>query len=300
MTHQSVSYKGYSTDFIPLPSKTGYDEPLFGPGDPVLARYPGTRVFLPGLCHLIEPVSVKICFVGDEDRKIRDVSPRFVIPWKARSPRDSIEPGPPLLSFCFTIRSIRPDYGIQARSTITWPGQRWMPPRCTREFRVETNSGPYQWHNGLVQPIPSAEQHYWVQYSTTSMFWVEDRQAFLQVPYDCTKIDVREAQRGGVPSKWEEISFHQTSWLWLLGYKFERNTLSTYGSSAWMPELLPERYGGHLNDGEPVRLAGDLSIIIGLAAFSGPPDKMVETIQNSFRAAGPRWTPHGHGGEGSE
>jgi hypothetical protein len=52
--------------------------------------------------------------------------------------------------------------------------------------------------------------------------------------------------------------------------------------------------------GEPEGLAGDLSIIIGLAAFSAPPDKMVETIQTSFRAAGPRWTPHGHEGEGSE
>src|ERR1700722_12037708 len=236
MTHQSVSYKGYSADFIPLPSKTGYDETLFSLGDPVLARYPGTRVFLPGLCHFIEPVSVKVCFVRDEDGKSRDVSPQFVIPWKARSSRDSIEPGPPLLSFCFTIRSIRPDYRIQARSTIPAPSPLWMPPTYTRAFRVETNSGPYQWYNGLVQPIPPAEEHYWMQYSTTSMFWCEDRQAFLQVPYDCTKIDVSEAQRGGVPSKWEGISFHHTPWLSLLGYEFERNTLSTHGSSTWMPE----------------------------------------------------------------
>jgi hypothetical protein len=55
-----------------------------------------------------------------------------------------------------------------------------------------------------------------------------------------------------------------------------------------MPELLPEQYDRSLNDGEPARLAGDLSIIVGLAALSAPPDKMVEAIQNSFRAAGPR------------
>src|ERR1700730_14275244 len=36
MTHKSGSYKGYSTGFIPLPSKTGYDETLLGPGDPLL------------------------------------------------------------------------------------------------------------------------------------------------------------------------------------------------------------------------------------------------------------------------
>lgn len=135
MTHKSVSYKGYSTDFIPLPSKTGYDETLFGPGDPVLVRYPGTRVFLPGLCHFVEPVSVKIYFVGDEDGKSRDVSPQFVIPWKTRSSRDSIKRGPPLLSFCFTIRSIRPDYTIQSRRFIPWPF--WVTPTDMRAFRLK-------------------------------------------------------------------------------------------------------------------------------------------------------------------
>jgi len=115
MTRKSVSYQGHSTDFIPLPSKTGHDETLFGPGDPVLARYPSTRVFPPGICHFIEPVSIKIYFVGDEDGKSRDVSPQFVIPWKAQSSRDSVNRGPLLVSFCFTIGSIRPDYTIQSR-----------------------------------------------------------------------------------------------------------------------------------------------------------------------------------------
>jgi len=211
MTHKSVSYKGYSTDFIPLPSKTGHDETLFGPGDPVLTGYPGTRVFLPGLCHFIEPVSAKIYFAGDEDGKSRDVSPQLMIPSKARSSRDSIGRGPPLLSFCFTIRSIRPDYRIQARSTIPVPSQLWMPPpTSTRAFRVETNPGPYQWHNGLVQPILSVEQHYWMQYSTTSMFWCEDGRGFLQVPYDCTKVDVSDAlstSECNIPLPWSRLTF---------------------------------------------------------------------------------------------
>src|SRR4051812_44471552 len=132
------------------------------------------------------------------------------------------------------------------------------------------------------------------------MFCCEDRQAFLQVPYDCSKIDVSDAQKDGVPLKWELISFQQNLWLSLLGYRFERITLSACGSSAWMPELLPERYGGYSNDGEPGQLAGDLSIIVGLVAFSAPPDKMLEMTQKSFWAAGLRWTPHGHGEEGSE
>jgi hypothetical protein len=99
---------------------------------------------------------------------------------------------------------------------------------------------------------------------------VRDRQAFLQVPYDCTKIDVSDAQKDGVPLEWELISFEQNWWLSPLGYRFERITLSTYGSSAWMFELLPEQYGGYSNDGELPQLAGDLFIIVGLVAFSAP------------------------------
>ena len=179
----------------------------------------------------------KVVRVGSP--RVIDCSGKFqVIPWKARSSRDSIERGLPLLSFCFTIRSIRPDYRIQARSTIPAPSQLWMLATYMRSFRVETNSGPYQWHNGLVQPIPSGEQPYWMQYSTTSMFWYEDCRGFLQVPYDCTKVDVSDAlctSERDIPPPWSGLTFRHTLGpdnrsLSLVGYAYEELVLDSLGS----------------------------------------------------------------------
>ena len=107
------------------------------------------------------------------------------------------------------------------------------------------------------------------------MFWCEDRQAFLQVPYDCTKVDVSEAlstSERDIPLPWSGLTFHNAPGpdnrsLSLVGYAYEELILDAPGSLAWMPELLPERYDGYLNDGEPARLAGDLSIIIGLCSL---------------------------------
>lgn len=107
------------------------------------------------------------------------------------------------------------------------------------------------------------------------MFWCEDRQAFLQVPYDCTKVDVSDAlstSERDIPLPWSGLTFRHAPGpdnrsLSLVGYAYEELILDAPGSLVWMPELLPEQYDGYLNDGEPARLAGDLSIIIGLAAF---------------------------------
>jgi hypothetical protein len=125
-----------------------------------------------------------------------------------------------------------------------------MPATYMRAFRVETNSGPYQWHNGLVQPIPSGEQPYWMQYSTTSMFWCEDCRGFLQVPYDCTKVDVSDAlctSERDIPPPWSGLTFRHALGpdnrsLSLVGYAYEKLVLDSLGSLAWMPELLPQRY----------------------------------------------------------
>lgn len=181
-------------------------------------------------------------------------------------------------------------------------------PTSMRAFRAETNSGPYQWQNGLVQPIPSVEQHYWTQYSTTSMFWCEDSRGFLQVPHDRTKVDVSDAlstSERDIPLPWSGLTFRHTLGPdnrspSLVGYAYEELILDSLVSLAWMPELLSQRYDGRLNDRGTARLAGDLPVMIGLAAFSAPPDKMMEAIRNSFRAAGPHWIPHDHRGEGIE
>lgn len=107
-------------------------------------------------------------------------------------------------------------------------------------FGVETNSGPYRRHNGLVRAIPSAEQQHWMHYATTSMFWTLDRQAFLQVPYDCTKIDVSDAlstSERDIPLPWSGLTFHNAPGpdnrsLSLVEYAYEELILDAPGSLA--------------------------------------------------------------------
>jgi hypothetical protein len=110
-----------------------------------------------------------------------------------------------------------------------------------------------------------------------------------------------------IPLPWEKISFSHRSrldnrLLAVLGYHCEKNQLDAPASGAWMPELLPDVYEHHDSQQSAFtsQLAGDLSIIVGLVAFSAPQDKEVETMKNSFRVAGPHWAPHGRVGQGSE
>lgn len=307
--HNTKIYRGYSTDFIPLRPEAGKNRDIISLGQRVLARYPGTRLLLPGIYLDLNFQSIIVDFLHDDQGIPRGIDARFVIPWKSRSSASSEKRGQPL-SFCFTIRGIRPDYSVQPRRFTKPPNSFWLPPVRTQAFRLDTTIGSYQWHNGFVRPISAAEQDYWVHYSTASIFWSSDRQAFFHVPRDCTKVNVEDNLDGSgqdLPLPWMNISFRNkvgpnNRLLSLVGYGYELDMVGGPASPAWMPELLPVvyQYDGPEKGSGTAQLAGSLSLLLGLAAFSGPPDKMLETIRKSFRAQGSDWTPHGRVGMGSK
>jgi hypothetical protein len=75
-------------------------------------------------------------------------------------------------------------------------------------------------------------------YATTSIFWSLDRQSFLQVPYDCTKVGVSDAlstSERDIPLQWSGLTFHNAPGpdqgsLSLVGYTYEEPMLVAPGS----------------------------------------------------------------------
>jgi hypothetical protein len=214
------------------------------------------------------------------------------------------QPNPPIaIRFCCLIKSIAPDFEAQVPRYSKPPHPLWLPPRTTNAFKVLQSGRWFQWSPGSVSAVPQNLLNKVQIHSTTSLFWCHDRQAFLQVPYDCTEKNVKEVLGDGVPLDWDVLSFHHKRippgpCISILGYKNEKNELCARGSPAWMPQLLPEKYQCPKkpeHDGS-CQLAGELSILLGLVAFSTTPDRMLEVIQNSFRNDPTRtnWTPHGN------
>jgi hypothetical protein len=203
------------------------------------------------------------------------------------------------ISFLYSIKLIEPKDGLQARYSSEVPRAR-LPPVTTTSFEVLDSGDWRRWSPGNVREVPQDETSTISVYSTVSLVWCHDLQAFLQVPYDCTETNVKGAVRAGVPVEWDELSFHygsnqQGRCLALLGYKYARNKLHAYGSPTWMPQLLPARYqcpGTSQHQGS-CRLAGELSILLGLVAFSTTPDLMHWAIENCFyNNPTSLWIPH--------
>jgi hypothetical protein len=217
---------------------------------------------------------------------------------------------PPPKCFCFSMKSIEPDYEVQSRRVTPLPDSLWLPPTECKAFTAIADTNWHYWYEGTVYEVPIQKRKEIQLYSTSSIFWSHDRQAFLHIPCDCTEIDLKKAMGGDkkdVPLRWGKISFHNETkhnqCLSLIGYGFEKNQLGAKGSSRWVPELLPEiyQYQGTTQQGA-CHLAGDLSILLGLAAFSTSPQTPVKEIGAYLKrtAAGTEWASHGRVGEGSK
>jgi hypothetical protein len=204
-------------------------------------------------------------------------------------------------SFVYSIKSIRPNDAVQIQLSKS-PNTPWQPPVQTNAFTVIERGDWYRWSPGEVQPVPPNEISTIRLLSIVSLIWCPDRQAFLQVPYDCTEKNVAGAcNKDGIPLEWEGLSFHHKTntegrCISMLGYRYERNELAARSSETWMPQLLPRRYQclGKPEYPGSCHLAGELSILVGLAAFSTTRTSMHWVIKNYFHnGPGSAWTPHG-------
>src|ERR1700722_6498051 len=107
------------------------------------------------------------------------------------------------MSFLYSIKSIQPNDPVEHPLTRP-PHSLWLPPDRMNAFTVLERGDWYRWSPGKVQGVPLNERSTIQLLSTVSLIWCPDRQAFLQVPYDCTERNVAEAYNDdGIHLEWD-------------------------------------------------------------------------------------------------
>ncbi|EER41227.1 conserved hypothetical protein [Histoplasma capsulatum var. duboisii H88] len=207
-----------------------------------------------------------------------------------------------LLRFYFNIDFVQPNYEVQRE--IRDAQQNWYPPTDPDAVSLVATTGWRKWELGSITQAQVSGGN---NFRECSLFYDSERDHFLGVPLNCKKrsvgqeIKTRDARYG-----WRRLTFkhpepiNNGNHISVLDFDAPYNVLAAPGSPRWMPELMPQTYDYNDLDENVfgnTALAGNLALLIGLAAFSGPfpehgPD--VELTVEAIRAfRPPNWVPHG-------
>jgi hypothetical protein len=161
----------------------------------------------------------------------------------------------------------------------------------------------YKWTPGSLVPASPQDLPYLEEYKTSSVCWRPDHQTYLTVPYDCTEYSVTDKARDDPLDHWERLKFNHEAiegrCVSVVGHYNGNEVLAAAGPRNWLGELIPPAHQRHDEPAVPNTagtsyLAGDISIIMALAALSNTPDLVRWTIANSFRPPNElTWVPHG-------
>ncbi|KAL1957036.1 hypothetical protein VTO42DRAFT_6413 [Malbranchea cinnamomea] len=178
----------------------------------------------------------------------------------------------------------------------------WIPPSVPEAVDTWATTPWMRWTSTRMSKTADIEGP---EVSVCSLFYNSETFSFLGVPYDCRQQSVKE-ERDTLGLGWRRLMFRYTDDdppLSVIGFDSEYHVLAARGASNWMPQLVPptynqnqERYNGVISS--RTGLAGELSVILGMAALSCPPtrnpDNMAQliltVIGTSFRP--PQWRPH--------
>lgn len=176
------------------------------------------------------------------------------------------------------------------------------PPVFKEAFQLRSLSPVYLWSPGTLRPTTSVDRQHLRPYKVSSVYWCPDHGTYLTVPYDCTTENVHDRARNDELDNWERLKFGHGAingrCVSVLGHRYGSDVLAAGGPANWMPELIPSihnRYESPAIPGArgPSYLTGDISILMGLAALSTTPERVVPTIATSFRPEGTTtWRPH--------
>jgi hypothetical protein len=197
------------------------------------------------------------------------------------------------LRFQFKITPVTADEGIPHESG-QWRGL-WTPPTRRRLFaRDDANSTEwYEWSSGGIRRLQ--DQTGPTDYRNCSIFFNKECRFFIVSESDCSESNLNEVD--GI-SPWRRVEFthvqeeNNENPLSRISFgPVESCQLATRGHPVWLPELIPESYDNPSGYPGITHLTGELSILLGAAAFTCPPQKeyIIQTIRRSFRL--PYWIP---------
>ncbi|OAP57750.1 hypothetical protein AYL99_08488 [Fonsecaea erecta] len=186
--------------------------------------------------------------------------------------------------FLLCIQNVRYEEASHQAPSVHGPDFYWRP-SASGYFRSEDVSGWYIWDPGQLfrgeSPLRLAtveEAGRCILHMSSTLIWDPERHGYIHAPIDCTT----EALGSAV---WRRLSFGQygTSDLAILGHARAGYQLHLPGPDSWFEQLLPDVCKAQ-QDGQPTcKLAGHLSIIVGLLAFGVEPHLALHAINASFR-----------------
>ncbi|KAK2748987.1 hypothetical protein FQN57_007270 [Myotisia sp. PD_48] len=167
----------------------------------------------------------------------------------------------------------------------------WEPSTDRQNFHTTQKSGWYlRAQGGKIVPYEGKLDN--LQYSACSLFYRNLPTSFLATRYDCREGDTEDST-----IHWEDLTFeyNKEHLLSILDFGKGHHVLAGRGSSGWVPQLVPLAYEHQEFIQTPyTHLAGNLALIIGLAAFSSSSakntEKLNDVLQTSFYP--PTWNLH--------
>ncbi|EXJ91682.1 hypothetical protein A1O3_00232 [Capronia epimyces CBS 606.96] len=194
--------------------------------------------------------------------------------------------------FFLRIRNIEHTQDPQIPPPERGPDFYWAPPESRNQFRLKDTTSWWIWdpeeyprayNLQRLRPATPEENERRVTLRSCTMFWGPDRHGYLIVPVDCLKIEL-----SSTTLPWRRLSFGrtrkpETAQVALAGYHMERYHLHIPGPEHWFEQLLPVVCEPPSLAPRTCTLAGDLSVLVGLIAFSADPSTAIRAVDQSFR-----------------
>ncbi|EXJ69791.1 uncharacterized protein A1O5_06862 [Cladophialophora psammophila CBS 110553] len=187
--------------------------------------------------------------------------------------------------FFFRITHVRYKEHPNQPPRLVPPDFFWQP-NSSGKFVAEASSGLWIWDPGAAEPLnpllrvrrpTTAEAARYTTLKSTTLIWDPERHNYIIAPIDCTT-KVMEPL-------WRRLSFSGPKRrIEVIGFSREGYCLHAMGPEHWFEQLLPDTCQAQTNSETCSMLAGDLSILVGLIAFSARPDLDVQAIDQSFRS----------------
>ncbi len=139
------------------------------------------------------------------------------------------------------------------------------------------------YHLQRLRPFTADEFSEYRPYKSCTMVWAPERQHYLHIPIDCTVPD--QSINAHV---WRRLSFGydehpNRAHIAVVGHHRTDYWLRFPAPRSWFPQLLPSAYQSQEDTTLRCGLAGDLSILVALIAFSTTPEGLPGALDQSFR-----------------
>ncbi|OQU98573.1 hypothetical protein CLAIMM_04338 [Cladophialophora immunda] len=184
--------------------------------------------------------------------------------------------------FFLRIHHVRYEAAPDEAPFVPGPEFYWRP-SSSDQFVTESESGWWIWDPGQAAGrhlrLASLEENARrSHHKTSTLIWDPERHNYIHAPVDCTTENPH-------PDVWRRISFgrHATPDLAVIVHQGEGFALHLPGPDDWFEQLLPDVCQAQL-DGKPTcKLAGYLSILVGLLAFGVEPHYACLAVNTCFR-----------------